>query len=215
VLFTVPDQAVAGVAAKLVAQLPLGVARVHCAGALNLDTLGEPARHHPRGSLHPLCAVSNPSDLLVGAAATVEADSRALQSRLMHLARAIELRPIPVRIAKRSSYHAGAVLCAGGTVALLASGIDALVQAGLTQAQAQQALLPMMRSALERVERQGLSRGLTGPLVRGDWEVVAGHLSALKQPARELYRLLAQRSLALLSATAPSRERLHRLLRPK
>jgi predicted short-subunit dehydrogenase-like oxidoreductase (DUF2520 family) len=212
-LLCVPDAAVPSVARELGARLPRGVALVHCAGALPLTALG-PARGRALGSFHPLCAVSDPRDPLTGHTVALSTRSRALREVLRRMAADVGLRPLEVPEAHRAAYHAGAVLSAGGLVALASTAVEALGRAGISPEDALAALLPLMRSALRGVEARGLAGGLTGPVVRGDAGVVAAHLAALPSPVAEVYRPLSRRALALAAPrlTPEARAALERLL---
>jgi predicted short-subunit dehydrogenase-like oxidoreductase (DUF2520 family) len=105
-------------------------------------------------------------------------------------------------------------MAAGGLVTLASAAISALVRAGVSERNAIGALLPLMRSALEGIERRGPARALTGPIIRGDWKVVGEHLEALPSDLRNLYVSLAQQSLRLASASlsSESTRRLQRVL---
>ncbi|HEX8701329.1 MAG TPA: DUF2520 domain-containing protein [Myxococcaceae bacterium] len=195
-LLCVPDAAVPQVARDLARRLGPDAALVHCAGALPLQALGRP-RGRATGSFHPLCAVSDPRDSLAGHAVALSTRSRALEATLRHMAEALELRVLSVPEAHRAAYHAGAVLSAGCAVALMASAVEALGQAGIAEDQALAALLPLMRSALRGMEARGLAGGLTGPVVRGDAKVIAAHLQALPGEVNAVYRLLSLQALRL------------------
>ncbi|MBZ4420826.1 DUF2520 domain-containing protein [Myxococcus sp. RHSTA-1-4] len=215
VLLCVPDAAVPTVAAELAATLPRTAALVHTAGALSLDALG-PAKGRARGSFHPLCAVSSPRDSLAGHAVAVSTPSRALRDVLRRMAADVGLQVLDVPESHRAAYHAGAVMSAGGLVALADAAVAALGAAGIPPDAALAALLPLMRSALRGVEARGLSGGLTGPIVRGDAGVVEAHLGALPEEVAPLYRLLSRRALRLAGdrPRPESRAALERLLRP-
>ena len=215
VLLCVPDAAVPTVAGELSATLPRTAALVHTAGALSLDALGT-ARGRARGSFHPLCAVSSSRDSLAGHAVAVSTPSRALRDMLRRMAEDVGLQVLEVPESHRAAYHAGAVMSAGGLVALADAAVAALSAAGIPPEQALSALLPLMRSALRGVEARGLSGGLTGPIVRGDAGVVGAHLGALPEEVAPLYRLLSRRALRLAgNRLGPeSRAALERLLRP-
>lgn len=192
-LLAVPDRAVRECAEAIAGDLGPRTALVHCAGALTLDALGsQPAViSRPRGSFHPLCAVSSPQDRLEGhTVALSTADGRLLKV-LRGMARTLGLHPIEVPEATRAAYHAGAVLSAGGAVALLSAAVQAFRGAGISEREATLALIALMRSALRGVEQRGLSAGLTGPVVRGDADVVAAQLDALPRPISALYRALS------------------------
>ncbi len=212
-LLCVPDKAVPETARDMSRTLGRGAALVHCAGALSLQALAAP-RGRPTGSFHPLCAVSDPRDSLAGNAVAISTRSRALKAHLRRMAKDLELRVLEVPEARRAAYHGGAAITASGSVALLSASVEALVHAGIPADDALAALVSLMRSALRGVEARGLSKGLTGPLVRGDAGVVASHLEALPAEVLEDYRLLSRRALRLVEARlAPeARERLTRLL---
>jgi len=65
--------------------------------------------------------------------------------------------------------------------------------AGIPEGPATRALLALMRSALRGAER----RGLTGPVVRGDAEIVRAQLAALPRSKSQLYRALSLFALDL------------------
>jgi len=123
VLLCVPDAAVPTVAKALSTTLPRTAALVHTAGALSLDSLGT-AKGRARGSFHPLCAVSSPRDSLAGHAVAVSTRSRALRDVLRRMAVDVGLQVLDVPEAHRAAYHAGAVMSAGGLVALARTSRD-------------------------------------------------------------------------------------------
>lgn len=210
----VQDAAVGGRVAALLPSLSGRCALVHLAGALPLEALGtsDEVLRHPRGSFHPLAAVSSRETSLAGRTAAISATTPALRTLLKRMAKDLALAVIEVPEARRAAYHAGAVMSAGGAVALLASAVGALRHAGLDEDEAVQALLPLMRSALDGVEARGLRGGLTGPIARGDDGVVEAHLKALPREVRELYRALSLRMLGLSSLAPGARRRVRRAL---
>lgn len=216
-VFAVPDASVPQLAASLKDDLGANTALVHCAGALDLSVFGTDPEslRRARGSFHPLVAVSDPTDPLAGHAVAVSASDKALLKRLSQMAKDLQLTPLEVPDARRAVYHAGAVLSAGGLVALASAAIDALGEAGIEPEAATKALLPLMRSALRGVEQRGLQRGLTGPVARGDLAVVQSHLSALPADLSELYRILSQRAGKLAGDRLPqeTQHALDKLLR--
>ncbi|ADO72412.1 Rossmann-like and DUF2520 domain-containing protein [Stigmatella aurantiaca] len=195
-LLCVPDSAVPEVAQEMDRQLGRGAALVHCAGALSLDALGTP-KGRPLGSFHPLCAVSDPRDTLAGHTVALSTRSRTLKTVLRGMADDLDLHVLEVPESQRAAYHAGAVLSAGGVVALLSAAVEALGCAGIPADEALTALLPLTRSAVRGMEARGLAGGLTGPIARGDAGIVARHLASLPPDAAVLYRLLSQRALLL------------------
>jgi predicted short-subunit dehydrogenase-like oxidoreductase (DUF2520 family) len=200
---TVPDGAVAGVAASLAPRLGPSAALVHCAGALTLEVLHAAAAGRPTGSFHPLVAVSSAETPLAGHAVAVATRSRTLAPELVRVARALGLSPLRIPESARAAYHAGAALAAGGLVALLDAAVATWEAAGIERRAAERALLPLMLSALGGVEARGLLRGMTGPVVRGDAQVVETHLASVPDDVLPLYRYLFARMLKRLSPSLP------------
>lgn len=214
-LLCVPDKAVSTVAGELKPRLARGAALVHCAGALSLEALGPP-RGRVLGSFHPLVAVSDPRDPLAGNSVAISTHSRWLREVLERMAKDTGLRALRVPEKQRAAYHAGAVLSAGGVVAALSAAVEAFRAAGISEQDALAALLPLTRSALRGVEARGLAAGYTGPIARGDAEVVTAHLAALPPEAASVYRPLSRRGLRLVEHRLPAEARstLERLLEP-
>jgi predicted short-subunit dehydrogenase-like oxidoreductase (DUF2520 family) len=143
------------------------------------------------------------------------ASDRKLLAVLRRLVDALGLRAITVDERHRAAYHAGAVLSAGGVVALASLAVESLGVAGIPAEDALAALLPLMRSAISGLERRGLPDALTGPVVRGDAAAITAHLAELPRDAKAVYRELMGRSLQLLGDTLPvtRRREIARLLR--
>ncbi|HVE85622.1 MAG TPA: DUF2520 domain-containing protein [Myxococcales bacterium] len=198
-VLAVPDRVVRERAEVLAPDLGKKTALVHCAGALTLEAFGpeKVVRSRPLGSFHPLVAVSSLDDSLAGHTVAVSASQQRLIPVLKQMARDLELHAIEVPERTRAAYHAGAVLVAGGSVALLSSAVEAFARARIPEAQATRALVALMRSALRGAEKRGLSAGLTGPVVRGDAEVVRSQLAALPRSISQLYRALSRFQLDL------------------
>ena len=94
-------------------------------------------------------------------------------------------------------------MASGNVTALFDVALEMLRECGLTRSQAQQALLPLLTSAVKNLEKLDPAAALTGTFARGDLETVKRHLDALKnnRPALELYRLLGLRSLDVRTRT--------------
>jgi predicted short-subunit dehydrogenase-like oxidoreductase (DUF2520 family) len=217
-IFAVPEAVVGEVAQRMLLDLGLSTALVHCAGALDLGAFGSSAMiaRRMRGSFHPLVAVSDREDPLEGHAVAVSATGRPLLQTLRRMAEDLQLFPVEVREAKRTVYHAAAVLAAGGVVSLLSAAVAAFGEAGVEPAAAARALVRLAQSALRGVEQRGIADALTGPVKRGEVAVVEAHLAALAGDPQLLYRVLARRALEVCGAQLPpdARQALDKLLRP-
>ncbi len=204
VVLTVPDDAVADVAASLAGRLdPAGSPVVlHCAGALDSSIL-LPSGAAAVGTLHPVQTVPGPDPeadaaSLFGAWAGVEGDPAAV-AVASELATAAGLRPVELTAESKPLWHAAAVLACNDLVALLHVA-DRLLVGAAGVPEGVQVLLPLVRKTLDNVQDKGLAASLTGPVARGDSGTVARHLQALAPhpEARAVYEALdaAARDLA-------------------
>jgi predicted short-subunit dehydrogenase-like oxidoreductase (DUF2520 family) len=178
---------------------------LHTSGALSSDLL-TPLRKQDwsAGSLHPLVSVSEPragARLLRGAFWSVEGDTRAVRLA-KSLVRDLDGKSLSISSENKPLYHAAAVMASGNVTALFDVAIEMLGECGLNRKQAQEALLPLLASAVRNLENLNPAQALTGTFGRGDLETVKRHLKALKnnKPALEIYRLLGQRSLDLATS---------------
>ncbi|MCK6504374.1 DUF2520 domain-containing protein [Myxococcota bacterium] len=194
---TVPDRAVAEVAARV----PAGGVVLHASGALDVAPLRP---HRPAGSLHPLMTFPGPELAmpdLEGLPAAVAGDEEAILVAAS-LARTLGMAPFPVP-GDRRLYHAAAVVAGNFSTVLLAVAAELLAAAGVPAGQAPALLLPLARASLENAARVGPATALTGPVARGDEEVLDAHRRALAQasPASlPTYDALLERARALVAA---------------
>jgi predicted short-subunit dehydrogenase-like oxidoreductase (DUF2520 family) len=205
-LLSVPDAQIANAADMVLEDLSAQTPLVHLSGALTLAAFGRTAIDSGRalGSFHPLVAISDPSDSFAGHTASLAATNETLLVTLRTLATTLSMRTLEVPETGRAAYHAGAVLSSGLLVALADAAVASLEHAGVGREQSLDALLPLMRSGLEGLARRGFSKGLTGPVVRGDVGVVQAHLDALPPEVGSIYRLLSRRMLALIGESLPA-----------
>jgi predicted short-subunit dehydrogenase-like oxidoreductase (DUF2520 family) len=204
IIVTVPDDAIARLAGRL--QMYAGQAMVHTSGLLGAEVLAPAmAAGTQIGSFHPLVAFADTERAVAalhGATIAIEGDDQ-LTSMLGRMAEAIG--GIPVRLAPgaKSAYHAGAVLAAGGFVALL----DAIAELGRVAGLDEQGALaiygPLIEQTLGNARVLGIRAALTGPMTRGDVGTLDAHLAALREHAPavlEVYVAAARREIELAEA---------------
>lgn len=201
IFVTVPDDAIADVAAEL--RLYAGQAAVHTSGALDATAL-ESARAAGTqlGSFHPMVAFASQEAAvraLPGATIAVEGDEE-LVTMLGRLATDIGAQPVRLPPTGKTAYHAAAVLAGGGVIGLLDGVAETARGAGLDEAGALAIYVPLIRQALTNAEAMGIGEALTGPFVRGDVGTIRNHLEAMRRLAPgavEMYRATASRELDL------------------
>lgn len=202
VLLTVPDDAIAEVAATLCrtgainrSQTVLHTSGLHHRAALGaLESSGAAL-----GSLHPLQSFTAPvgdAALLLGVPAIVEGDARAVAvarelAATLGMGSVIELPALG-----KVRYHAAAVV-ASNYLVVLADIAERLARAAGAGDVAAVLFQPMMHQTLSNIAERGTVAALTGPVRRGDAGTVAAHLAALDGDDRVAYRALAREALLL------------------
>jgi predicted short-subunit dehydrogenase-like oxidoreductase (DUF2520 family) len=222
VILAVPDDAVELVARGI--RLYAGQALVHTSGLLGAEVLAPAmAAGTQAGAFHPLVAFADTDralEALAGATVAIEGDDD-LAAHLADMAEAIGAVPVRLAPGSKVSYHAAAVLAAGGVVALLDTIREVAAAAGLDEAGALGIYLPLLEQTVANARTLGIARSLTGPATRGDAGTLAAHLDALGRSAPaalSVYRALLARDVAIAEqrrALSPeASERLRTALAP-
>src|SRR3954447_13745014 len=204
VFLTVPDAAINAVAEAIAWTRGQGV--VHASGVESAAPLAAAARQGALGgSFHPLptfAAVPPPDALapFVGVTCALEGD-HTLLPRLEAMARALGARPQALPPETKLLYHTAAVLASNYLVTLLHLAADLWRTFGVPEREATEALLPLVRGAIDNVAAHGAVEALTGPIARGDASTVEKHLRALaaaRPEALATYRALGRATLELV-----------------
>src|SRR4029077_1175513 len=202
VILAVRDDAIRPLAGTLADAGAVGSHQVvlHLSGVHGQEALGPLVGSRASlGSLHPLQTISEPeraAERLKGAWAAVEGMPRAVEAA-ERLAQDIGLRPFRIASQAKPMYHAGAVFASNYFVVVEAVAQRLLRHAGLSDAEAWQALRPLVEGTLENLGRLGPAEVLTGPVARGDVDTIARHVAALTEDDAALYRALGRAALEL------------------
>jgi predicted short-subunit dehydrogenase-like oxidoreductase (DUF2520 family) len=202
VLLTVPDDAIARVAAELAqsaGEALRGKVVLHTSGALDAAVL-DPLRRcgAALGSMHPLQSFNGVTvPPLEGKVFAIEGDEAAVRVA-RKIARSLGGTPVGISAAKKPLYHAAGAFAAGLSLAMEEAGVQIMMTAGLRRREAQCALLSLTRQVLENYEKFGPQKAWTGPLSRGDFGVVTAHERALRELQPEF--LDAYRAVSRLAA---------------
>jgi predicted short-subunit dehydrogenase-like oxidoreductase (DUF2520 family) len=186
VLVAVPDDRLDAAVRDLAAGRPSRkeTLAVHISGARGADALASVAATGAQcAAFHPLRSFPTREPTgpgLEGALCAIEA-APADEARLFALAREIGGLPFALAAKDRALYHAAAATAGNATLALLDLAIRAFEQAGVPRAIGPRALVDLAKGALENAATLGPAAALTGPVVRGDRDVIARHLAALEE----------------------------------
>lgn len=204
-IVAVPDRHIAGTAAALAGrQWPQDAVALHLSGSVSVEALA-PLRDmgFSVGSLHPLKSFvesrPTPASPLEGIVCALEGDDAAVEIA-ERFALSAGARPFRLQPGGRAAWHAGAAHAANHLVALVDQALDLFERAGLDRETGRAALLPLLSGTLENLREHSPGQALTGPVVRGDADVVVRHMDALgeaSQDVKSAYRALARRALDL------------------
>ncbi len=201
IFITVPDDAIAAVAASL--KWRKESAAIHCSGATEVAALASAARAGAHtGGFHPLQLFADPEVALAGLpGCTIAIEAEApLLAQLEQLAGALQCRTIRLPPGCRARYHAAAHYAAGFVITLLNQAVELWQSFGVGREDTIRALLPLLRGTAASVERSGLAQGLAGTFSRGDIGTLERHLADLARAGPDALRLyceLALRSIPL------------------
>jgi predicted short-subunit dehydrogenase-like oxidoreductase (DUF2520 family) len=204
VLLALPQAALAEVATSLSEDAVGRRIFLHTSGVAPDDVL-QPLRAAgaATGRLHPLYPFTgrgSDAEGLRGASFALSGDVRALALGA-RLARSLNGKVLRLPPGGETAYHLSAVLVSNLIVALAAEAARLGPQWGQKPPAALEALLPLLRAAVEQLQQHGLPGALTGPLVRGESGTVRMHLELLRHQGQrdleEIYRLLSRTGVDL------------------
>lgn len=174
---------------------------IHCSGSLQSKVMCQnPSLPVNYLSIHPLQAFACVDSALTQMAGThfgIEGSnelSRATGQELVQLLGGI---PHLIDPEQKTLYHAGAVVISNYLVSLAFLAVQLFEQAGINKDEALESLLPLLTGSYHNIKRVGLPCALTGPIARGDSEVVAKHLGQMPAELRETYKGLGRLALEL------------------
>nr|WP_302049133.1 DUF2520 domain-containing protein [Desulfosporosinus nitroreducens] len=171
---------------------------IHCSGSLPSSILRIQEDLPVRClSLHPLqsfASVDNALTILSGTHFGVEGEEEALGEEIVK-----DLGGIPHKILadEKTLYHAGAVVASNYLAVLASLAVELFAAAGIQGEEALASLLPLMKGTLSNLEQVGLPQALTGPIARGEVQVIKGHLDQLPSKLTEIYKGLGLKALEL------------------
>lgn len=207
VLLTVPDGAIAETAVQISRSCGCadigGKTFLHCSGALAsavLEPLSKAGAY--TGSLHPVQTFADRKNGWKGMSGIYfgfEGSEGAADcaSKLVGLLNGVLL---DIRPEAKPLYHAAACILSNYTVTLSYVSGMLLERAGIDRDTGVRAFMPLLRNTVENIAAAGSVNALTGPVARGDWSTVAGHIAALDEKDNTiagLYRVLGKMTVRL------------------
>lgn len=202
IFVTTTDDAIEGVVAGVASGLGPRHSVVHCSGVLGLNVLDPASRAGARvGILHPVTPLVPPEDPATLHGKPMGVESRGDEAWLLEIVADLGGRPVSLAGVDRTLYHAGAVMGANLVVAMCAAAERVLVASGVAEEDARVMVASLLTSTARNVAGVGVKAALTGPVRRGDADVVRRHresLGTVDPELAETYRLVSRRILALM-----------------
>jgi predicted short-subunit dehydrogenase-like oxidoreductase (DUF2520 family) len=203
----VPDAAISGVAQLLASNNDWkGRIVLHSSGALTSDELSSPRRCGAAvASVHPLMTfVKGSKPSLAGVPFAVEGDPKAVRMA-RRIVRDLGGQAFWIRKQDKVAYHAWGTFASPLLTALLATSERVASAAGVPAGVARKRMLPIIAQTIVNYAAAGAAAGFSGPIVRGDVEVVRRHLQALRAvpEARDVYVALARAAVRYLPGKKP------------
>lgn len=194
VFITTPDSAIADTCNSI--SLHSGFCKngvvLHCSGALPSTILSSVKECGAfAGSMHPLQTFAsvkiekNPfQDIIISLEGEKEAVSAARK-----IATDLGATCFTIQTEAKTLYHASAVAASNYLVTVLDLSLKLIEAAGISGTDALKAIKPLIEGTLSNIEKAGITKALTGPIVRGDIETVKRHLVQIGSKTPDLLDL--------------------------
>ena len=215
VWFCVPDAEIARAAQSLAGKIRWkSTVALHSSGALTSDEL-EVLRERGAAvaSVHPLMTfVRGSRPALAGVPFALEGDAAAVRVA-RRVVNDLGGRAHAIRKEDKSAYHAWGTFASPLFTALIATGEQVAVLAGVDRKAARRRMIPILLQTVANYAAFGAAEGFSGPIVRGDVDTVRLHLRVLRRApaAQEVYLGLARAALRYLPVK--NKEALKKVLR--
>lgn len=206
ILLTVSDSAIQTVCQNLVAAKAIKADALvaHCSGALTSEILS--SHSGSTASMHPLQTFPKVQAALPKVAGTYcycEGDEAALHT-LKPLIAALQMQQVIIQAKNTPLYHAAAVMACNNLVALMECALQLGEAAEIDRDVMWKSLKPLVDATVENIDKHGTKEALTGPVARGDMEILRSHLKAidaspkLRETQGSVYREMALQAAELL-----------------
>ncbi len=179
---------------------------LHCSGSLP-STILSAAKGCKAviGSLHPLQSFASTefkANPFQGIIIAVEGEKSALE-KAGKIAGDLGGNCLTILTETKTLYHASAVVASNYLVTLMDFAFKLINQAGISSNDALMVLKPLVNGTLLNIEKDGIPKALTGPIARGDVDVVKSHIEEITSQIPELlslYKILGSHTVEIADA---------------
>lgn len=204
-LIATPDKSIADIAKQLAQKdlIQSGNIVFHCSGALPSSVLDVQKKTGASiASIHPVKSFADPLNSVESFPGTwcgMEGDAIALQV-LKPAFEKIGGQCFCIDPQNKTLYHTANVMVCNYLTALLEAGMQLFEQSGVPRETAMHITRPIVQGTINNIYTMGTAMALTGPIARGDHQVIKNQLQALQTVDvnfAEIYRPLAMVALQL------------------
>ena len=170
----------------------------HCSGSKSSAVLDKEKESGALiASLHPVKSFANPATANISFKATYCGFEGNIEAVLVlkEWVRAVGGIPFDIDADKKLLYHAASVFACNYLVALEELSLKAFDQSGVEREMAMKILQPIVKGTADNIFTLGTAKALTGPIARGDFQVVADQLKEVEawdKNAGQLYKRLGE-----------------------
>ncbi|MBI2252761.1 MAG: DUF2520 domain-containing protein [Armatimonadetes bacterium] len=204
IFLAVPDKEIEVLASLLVKNNTInpGDILIHTSGALSSKVL---IKAKDKGahilSFHPLqsfasfeLAIKN----LAGTTFAIEGDKE-VHPLALKLAKSLKGKILILTEEQKPLYHLGACFASNYLITIINLACELLREAGFAKKEALKNLLPLIKGTLNNLINLGLPKSLTGPISRGDFNIIECQKKTLKKFKPDLFELYKNLSLYTLN----------------
>ena len=183
-LIGVHDSLIQPTAERLAAHRLVGDGDIvfHCSGSLGARALSALSKRGAfTASIHPVKSFVAPLETLAAFAGTwcaLEGDPEAL-AELEPALKAIDARVLTIDTANKLLYHAASVFSCNYLSVLIEVALRSIEASGVDRETGLELLEPLVRGTVDNLFGHGPASALSGPIARGDHELVARQLAAV------------------------------------
>lgn len=192
-LLGVPDDCIKGVSESLLGNIAPGAIVFHLSGALLAEEMDPLKQQQNRlASVHPAFTFTGEARDLSGIFCTLEGDVAACEL-LSSILTNCGLKAMTITPQAKILYHGFLVMACNYFVALCHSSKKGLESIGFEPQQALDLLRPLVSAACHNIFDKGPTAALTGPIERGDVDLVTKQCKALSDhdlQMGQIYRML-------------------------
>ncbi|MBF0223947.1 MAG: DUF2520 domain-containing protein [Desulfobacterales bacterium] len=191
IFITTPDSTIAEVCDNISSHKGFSERNIifHCSGSLPSTILNSAKKFNAKiGSLHPLqsfASIDPNINPFKGIICAIEGDDIAVNTG-KHIIKDLESLCYVIETQGKTLYHASAVVASNYLVSLMDMALKLMEKAGLKKDEAFNVLKPLILGTLNNIEKNGTIKALTGPIARGDINIVIKHINDINSFVPEL-----------------------------